>query len=128
MRPILSTSPQQGPAELEWAVQPLNESFQANARCPPPCRLAHSRAVHHAYGGGLVGMGYQRDEPLALAARATNEASALVALTHLTKRVLASSGVYVAARRWSRRGGGTPPRTLDYKKNLDLDYKKNLDL
>jgi len=44
----------------------------------------------------LVGVGYQQDEPVAMAARATNEVSALIALTHLTKLMLASSGLFVA--------------------------------
>ena len=48
--------------------------------------------MHHAYGDGLVGMGYQRDEPVALAAPATNEVTTLIALEFHLKLMIPSDG------------------------------------
>ena len=58
----------------------------------------------------LVGVGYQRDEPVALAAHATHKVSALIALTHPTKLMLASGGLFVAPQSICRRAGERPRR------------------
>ena len=76
-----STSPQQEPTELERTPQPLNESRSAITRYPSrDATLPTTRAVDHKYGGGRVGVGYQQDEEMAIAASATNEITALIAL------------------------------------------------
>jgi hypothetical protein len=50
----------------------------------------------------LVGAGYQQDEPVAMAARATNEVSALIALEFHLKLMIPSGGQNLAPHsRWA---------------------------
>jgi hypothetical protein len=62
--------------------------------------------VYHAYGDGLDGMDYQRDEPVAMAAPATNEVTALIALEFHLKLMIPSGGPNLAPHsRWTATGG-----------------------
>ena len=65
-----------------------------------------ARAVYHASGDGLVGIDYQRGNPVALVAPATNEVTALIAFEFHLKLMIPSGGPNLAPHpRWTATGG-----------------------